>query len=427
MKTVLWLCNRPIEEDSDRRDGTWFTAMARALAASGEIRLATVSQAKVKSVCRSDFGNIAQWIVPYEPLDRGGLPPSRTVKAIQQAAAEINPDLVHVWGTEDYWGLLTARGILAGPVVLDMQGIKCVYARVYYGGLTLTERIRCIAPLDILLPGRSFLFGKQRFERWGEFEKEMMMKHQFISTQSDWVRCHVSDINPQCTLFKTGIALRREFFESDPWTPQKNQNKKTPVIFTSSSGALAYKGFHILMRAIAILKKKYPGIVLNVAGDIIKKGIRRSGYSRWLQSEARRLEITENIRWLGPLDADGIIRQLRRSSAVVIPSFIETYSLALAEAMLVGVPVVASYAGAMPELANDGESALFFPTGDESACAWQLDRILNDDELSIRLSHNARKTGLSRNAPRTVLERQLEIYNIILNGESQIKTGDIRQ
>ena len=427
MKTVLWLCNRPIEEDADRRDGTWFTAMARALAASGEIRLATVSQAKVKSVVRCDLGDIEQWVVPYESLGRNGLPPRRTVKAIQQAAAEIKPDLVHVWGTENCWGLLTARGMLAGPVVLDIQGIKYVCARVYYGGLTLTERIRCVGPLDILLPGRSFFLGKQRFERWGKFEKEMIMKHQCISTQSDWVRAHVRAVNPQCAMFKTCIALRREFFATAPWTPQGNQNKETPVIFTSSSSAAAYKGFHVLMRAIAILKKKYPGIVLNVAGDIIKKGIRRSGYSRWLQSEARRLKIEDNICWLGPLDADGIIRQFRHASAVVIPSFIETYSLALAEAMLVGVPVVASYAGAMPELANDGESALFFPPGDESACAWQLDRILSDGELSIRLSHNARKTGLSRNAPHAVLEQQLEIYNIILSGESQIKTGDIRQ
>ena len=413
MKTVLWLCNRPIEDSADRRDGTWFTAMARALIESGQIRLATVSQAKVKGAVRCDLEGMTQWVVPYEPLGRNGLPSRRTVEAIRRAADEIKPDLIHVWGTENYWGLLTARGMLEGPAVLEIQGIKYAYARVYYGGLSMTERIRCIGPLEILRPTSHLFFGKRRFERWGRFEKEMILKHKYISTQSDWVRAHVLTLKPGCTLFNTGIILRREFFEARPWKTPEDQDTGAPAVFASSSGTPAYKGLHVLMRAIAILKRKYPRIVLNVAGNIMKKGIRKSGYARWLQNEARRLRIADNICWLGPLDADGIIRQFHQATAAVIPSFVETYSLALAEAMLVGVPTVVSYAGAMPELARDGESALFFPPGDESACAWQLDRIFSDQALAGRLSQNARQTGLSRNEPRAVVERQIGIYNEI--------------
>jgi len=418
VKTVLWLCNRPFTDTPDRRDGTWFTAMARALAESGKIHLAVVSQAKVKGAVRRDLGDITQWVVPYEPLGRKGLPSGRTVEAIQRAADEIKPDLIHIWGTENYWGLLTARGMLARPALLEMAGIKYACAKVFYGGLSLAERIRCIGPLEILRPGCSLFLGKRRFERWGRFEKEMILKHKYISTQSDWVRAHVLRVKPGCTSFKTGMMLRREFFEAQAWTSRKLLDSSAPSVFTSSSGAAAYKGLHVLMRAIAILKRKYPRIVLNVAGDIMKTGIRRSGYSRWLQSEARRLRIKDNVRWLGPLDAEDIIRQFHQTSAVVIPSFVESYSLALAEAMLVGVPVVVSYAGAMPELARDGESALFFPPGDESACAWQLDRILSDQALAGRLSQNARQVGLSRNEPHAVMERQIGIYNEILGREN---------
>ena len=415
MKNVLWLCNRPIEETADRRDGTWFTAMARALAESGKIRLAVVGQAKVKGAVRCDLGDIAQWVVPCEPLGRNGLPSGRTVETIRRATDQIKPDLIHVWGTENYWGLLTARGMLTEPAVLEMQGIKHACAKEFYGGLSLAERIHCVGPLEILRPRSSIFLGKWRFERWGRFEKEMILKHKYISTQSDWVRAHMLRVKPGCTFFKTGIMLRREFYEARTWTLREFQDSSTRSIFTSSSGAMAYKGLHVLMRAIAILKRKYPQIVLNVAGDIMKNGIRRSGYSRWLKSEVRRLDIADNIRWLGPLDAEDIIRQFYQASAVVVPSFVESYSLALAEAMLVGVPVVVSYAGATPELARDGESALFFPSGDETACAWQLDRILSDRALAIRLSRNARQTGLARNEPRAVVERQIGIYNEILS------------
>lgn len=422
-KTVLWLCNRPIEEGTDRRDGTWFTAMARALAESGKIQLAIVAQANVKDVVQCDYGAITQWVVPFDSLGRNGLPPQRTIDAIKRAVDKIKPDLIHVWGTENYWGLLTARRILQEPAVLEIQGIKYVCAKVYYGGLTLTELIRCIGPVEILRPTSNLFFGKRRFKYWGRFEKEMILKHKNISTQSNWVRAHMSALKQGCILFETGMMLRREFFEATPWAPLRNQNKDVVSIFTSSSGAVAYKGLHVLMRAIAILRKKYPRIVLNVGGDIVKKGIRRSGYSRWLESEAARLAITDNIRWLGPLDALGIIQQFHKASAVVVPSFIETYSLAMAEAMLVGVPVVASYAGAMPELANDGDSALFFPPGDESACAWQLERILRDQVLASHVSQNARQVGLQRNNSLAVLERQVDVYKEILTRKTNTDNG----
>jgi hypothetical protein len=68
MKTVLWLCNRPIEGTADRRDGTWFTAMAGALAESGKIRQAVVSLAKVKGADRCNLGDIPQWVVLKEAL-----------------------------------------------------------------------------------------------------------------------------------------------------------------------------------------------------------------------------------------------------------------------------------------------------------------------------------------------------------------------
>lgn len=418
MKSVLWLCNGPVERTADHHEGTVFTTMARGLVETGRIRLSAVIQAKVKGAGRYKAGEIAQWVVPYEPLDRNGLPSHRTVEAIKGVADKVKPDLIHIWGTENYWGLLTARGMLAAPAILEMAGIKYACAKVYYGSLSLTERIRCIGLLEILRPRCSLFFGKQRFEQWGRFEKEMILKHKYISTQSDWMRAHVLTVKPGCTLLKTGIMLRREFFKARPWKTSEDQDSSPPSIFTSSSGAPAYKGLHVLMRAVAILKRKYPRIVLNVAGDIMNKGIRRSGYSRWLEDEARRLEITDNLRWLGSLGADGIIRQFHQVSAVVVPSFIETYSLALAEAMLVGVPVVASYAGAMPELARDGESALFFPPGDEVMCAWQIGRILSDKALADRLSQNARKTGLVRNEPSAVMDRQIDIYNEILFREN---------
>lgn len=418
-KTILWFCNRPIEESEDRRDGTWFTTMARSLVESGDIRLAIVAQAKVKGITRHDFGDINQWVVPYEFLNKHGLPSDRTIDVIKKVADEVNPDLIHVWGTENYWGLLTARRFLKTSSLLEIQGLKYECANVYYGGLSLIALARYMGLLEILRPGSSLILGKLRFKRWGKFEKEMILKHKYISTQSDWVRTHIRRLKPDGNLFETGIMLRNEFYNAQPWLIKKAMDSSVPSVFASTSGSVPYKGLHVLMKAIGILKKKYPKIVLNIAGNIQKKGIRKDCYTRFLQAESRRLRIIDNIHFLGPLDANGIIQQLYKSSVVAIPSFIETYSLALAEAMFLGVPAVASYAGAMPELARDGESVLFFPIGDAVSCAMQIDKLLSDQKLAGHLSQNARKIGLLRNDWHLVLEKQIEIYNDIISKENR--------
>jgi len=414
MKTLFWFTNIPFSNSSINSTGSWMSSMGQAILEYGGFRLACISQAKVKSVVRNDCGPIKQWLVPYESLTRNGLPSQQTVTAIQRAVEEVRPDIIHVWGTENYWGLLTARELLPGPSILDMQGIKYACAAVFYGGLTLAERIRCIGPLEILRPGSALFSKKRAFEKWGKFEKEMLSKHKYISVQSDWVNAHVKSVNSKCTIFKTGILLREEFADASSWLPPVNQYTSAPQVFTYSAGSTSYKGLHVLLRAIAILKEKYPGIKLNIGGSLIRRGIRKSGYSRWLLGEARRLGIEKNIHWTGPLDVYGIIKQFRLASAVVIPSFVETYCLALAETMTVGVPSVVSYAGALPELARHEESALFFPTGDHTMCAWQLDRLLSDPSLVCRLSHNARQIALQRNNKTSVLKQQLEIYDSVL-------------
>lgn len=389
--------------------------MGKALSESGEVRLANISQAKVSKPIRMDCGSIFQWLVPFERTGRNGLPSTRTIRTIQKIVAELKPDLIHVWGTENYWGLITARGLISGPSLLEMQGIKYACAPVYYGGLSLTECMRCIGPLEILRPSYSLFLGKVLFEKWGRFEKEMILGHKNISTQSDWVRSHVKALRPGLQLFKTGLILRKDFYEAHPWSPKVDIDHAAPNIFTISSGATAYKGLHVLFRSIAILKYNFPHITLNIAGAQIKPGIRMSGYARWLKREIRHLNIEKNINWLGPMNSNGIIEQIQRSSVIVIPSFVESYSVALAEAMQLGAPLVVSFSGAMPELARNEESALFFSPGDSTMCARSIEQILNDQTLAVRLGNNARSFGLRRNDPTRILSQQLGIYNTVLS------------
>ena len=80
-----------------------------------------------------------------------------------------------------------------------------------------------------------------------------------------------------------------------------------------------------------------------------------------LEAEARRLGVDDAVRFAGVYPHDQIPRQLAKADVVVIPSLIETTSMAALEAMACGVPVAASRTGGLPEIVSDATGILFDP------------------------------------------------------------------
>ncbi|MFT4015907.1 MAG: glycosyltransferase [Agriterribacter sp.] len=411
MKKILWLSNCLLSNTGMSATGTWLFAMMEALLKTGQVKLYNVTQGGVKTFTRQDWGDVQQWIIPRQKINSKGLPALETISFFKKIEEEINPDLIHTWGTESFWGMLGAKKVFNAPVLLDMQGILYAYAKVFFGGLTTKELLQTTGLKELLLPVRHLYFRKKEFERRGIHEKFVIHNTSFISVQSAWVEAHILSENPGCRLFHTGIILRKEFYNAILW---QHTETKSPVIFTSSSGSTSYKGLHILFRALAVIKQKFPSVKLKIAGTIIQQKKIQDGYTIWLIKLAKKLGVYESVEWLGPLNAAQIVQQFQEASVVVIPSVVETYCLALAEAMIVGVPSVVSYSGAMPELGKHNESVLYFPTGDFMSCAWQVEKILTDKALCEKLSVAARATGIKRNNPDEIVNNQLGIYNEII-------------
>lgn len=413
---VFWFCNAAFSNTKSNATGTWLYAMANALAGSGEIQLFNITQGPVKNATRQDYQSIRQWIIPYKSFKINVLPSLRTIREIQAIVDDVKPDIIHIWGTERYWGLLTARGYLNGNIVLEIQGLMFVIEKYFYSGLSFLDIIKCFGINEFIKPTGSLFGQKYAFRRWGKFEKEMLMKHDIISTQSDWVRVHVKDVNPAAQLFKTSISLRSEFIEADRWDIDRCEPYH---IFTSISSVVSYKGLHILLDATALLKKRYPQIRLLIAGPVLH-GIWQGGYTKWLKKKIKLLSIDENVLWLGQLDAKNLVMQMHKANVVVIPSFVESYCVALDEALTVGVPTVATFAGAMPELAMHEKTALFFSPGDVAMCANAIGRFFEDRGFAKEISWNAYNEKRTKICP-DIVSSQIAIYREIIdnNGNKQ--------
>jgi glycosyltransferase involved in cell wall biosynthesis len=404
------MSNRLLTDKESGSTGTWLGALARSLIQSGEIELGNISLGNVSRLSRLDCSNLTQYVVSSKANDNNttGLPSRLIVNDIIKAVEEFAPDLIHVWGTELSWGLLTARKTIKLPALLDIQGLKSAIAKVYDGGLTYKEKLACIGLKEVLRQTTIFQ-GKSKFERWSRFEKEIISGNSYITTQSSWLEARVRAINKTCKMFHNEFALQEPFYSATPWSYPENVN-----IFCSTSYPSPFKGLHVAIRAVAILKERFPNIQLRIAGAYPKKGIRQDGFVAWLVHEANKLGVKKNLFWLGPLSVGDIINELQTCAATLLPTFIEGYCLALAEAMMIGAPTVVSFTGGTSYLARDNETALFFPPGDEAMCAYQLERLLLDRELGERLSILSRQKALVRNDRDQIIRQQMNIYRQVL-------------
>ncbi len=97
------------------------------------------------------------------------------------------------------------------------------------------------------------------------------------------------------------------------------------------------------------------------------------------------LGLEPRVTFTGWLDAQAVAACLAAADALVLPSHDEGLPLVILEALGLGLPVVTTPVGAIPEVLREGETALLVPPGDATALAAALARLVGDEGLRERL------------------------------------------
>jgi glycosyltransferase involved in cell wall biosynthesis len=162
---------------------------------------------------------------------------------------------------------------------------------------------------------------------------------------------------------------------------RRASRREAGFTFLFLGNLLTRKGLPDLLHALAAPRLHGIAWRLVVAGG---------GNSAPLHLLAQTLGIDARVTFSGWLDRAATDATLACADALVLPSHHEALPLVLLEAASIGVPLITTPVGAIPELFRDGESALFVPPGDRDALTAALHRVLTDAECRACLSRNGR-------------------------------------
>ncbi|MGD8276858.1 MAG: glycosyltransferase family 4 protein [Gemmatimonadota bacterium] len=186
-----------------------------------------------------------------------------------------------------------------------------------------------------------------------------------------------------------------------PVSPGVGRRSRGRIPLVAFAGRLvAEKGCDIAIRAFAGVVEAHPDARLLIAGD----GPERAA----LEALAERIGIGNRIEFAGFLPRSDLERRLEAAWVQCVPSlWDEPYGLVVIEALARGTPVVASAAGALPELVEDARTGYLVPPGEPALLEAAIRRILADPVAADSLGDAARRTTLETFGADAAVDRLL--------------------
>jgi glycosyltransferase involved in cell wall biosynthesis len=187
---------------------------------------------------------------------------------------------------------------------------------------------------------------------------------------------------PFIDLIYNAIGLSLEEIPGDSTWLKAKFDLPANAIVCSAVGRLVWaKGYEDLIDAIAQIASLEPALHCLIVGD----GELRS----LLQAKIEQSGLSGRIMLVGYLERDSVLSVLKASDFFVMPSRQEGTPIALLEAAAIGVPILATSSGGIPELVENGKQAVLVPPGDPAALASGLLELSQNPQRRQKLAAQA--------------------------------------
>ena len=421
---ILWLVNIIMPELAEHLGqkpsvfGGWLTGAMEAVRSSGYELSVVTTEKNTKYAGKYAVKGVTYYIT--ECSDNAAM--RRDFRTILDAE---RPDVIHIYGTEFEHSWAMSQEADPNRTLVSVQGLVSYYSDHVYGGVP--ERICRDTRLHRLLRrlqkgGQSIELQKQSYQQRARTEIATLSRVRYVNGGTAWGDGCARLIQPEVNLLQCGLILRSSFYGPERWDSESCEKHSIFTIYT-----YPIKGFDMFLHALSSVVQRFPDTKVYVAGR--RCGYRSFGplkkklmdlapdYDWYVQGLIEKYDLKKHLVFCGFMDEARMRERLLKSNVFVSASSIENHSTALGEAMISGVPSVASCVGGLQEMISNGEDGFLYPFNEPYTMAYNICRIFEDPALAEQFSvkghqHAARTYDREANA-----KHLLEMYRTILTGQ----------
>ena len=352
------------------------------------------------NICRYSKRQIVKDMMTYKEVDEFIL--AESLKIVK----EEKPDLIHVFGTEWCFGMLTKHvNMLNVPVVIHIQGLwsQIRNCRLLPGQSRLSDRLRpelITHPLGFFARYQYYNLSLERSRR----EEEIIRGNRYFMCRTRWDRSVVGLYRPDARIFQMDEALRPEFMElRERWAPRAGDDRR--LVITTTGACYAIKGPDVVLKTARLLRD-------NTDYRIEWRWIGGTDEEMREFEKLTQIRASEvGVRMMGTLSAQEMIGQLLESDMYVHTSYSDNSPNAVCEAQMLGLPVIATDAGGVVSLFGPGyDRNMIVPANDPFYLASKIVSLREDKEKARLLSEENWRTAHERHDSKRIASQLEEIY-----------------
>lgn len=323
---------------------------------------------------------------------------NKKLEAIEYVVEDFKPDIIHIFGTEDVFGLVGE--ISQVPIVIHLQGIINPYINAFlppsfswhsYFKIGLTFKHKFLR-----------LFDRKDWQYRAKREIRIFKTTKYFFGRTDWDERITKIYNHKAHYYTCWEILRKDFYHS----PVKRALPSQPVIISTISN-VGYKGFDMILKTAMILKEY-------IGDDFIWKvfgGVNNSYFENHLGIKAK----DYNVELMGIASAETIRAELINSTVYFHPSYIDNSPNSVCEAMMMGCAIICCNVGGVSTLVNHGVTGFLVPSNDPYTASSYISSLIHNKELNLSIGSNAHEIAVERHNPDSIIKNVLDVYNKIIN------------
>jgi glycosyltransferase involved in cell wall biosynthesis len=292
----------------------------------------------------------------------------------------LRPDVVQAFGTEGPYGYAAVTSPF--PNVVYLQGIVS----------ELVRQARQAYNLDWVR-----LFMSQFVERY------VVRRGKYFIAESRFSADFVRSQNPSASILMFPNLIRTEFFGVE----RSVIGLETDITFVGR--VTESKGIFDLVEAFSELHGDFPDIRLKLIGPTDDEAERLR-----IERKLQQLNIGQFVLLAGMQSSEYIVRELESALMMVYPTHLDTSPNSVFEAMVAGVPVIATRVGGIPDMIEHNATGVLVAPRDPTALAQAMRFLLQNPDERRRLGDNARRVIRDRLDPGKTLQSLTDYYSDIV-------------